>query len=192
VKKFHTDILALVCVFGGGAVAGAATLALMRGDSGPRPACAVESVLATPRVVVSSTGDAGAFIVRPDVRVHMDHDCVVEVQEDVRVHVEEVRREMERARAQVEEARRHTERVRVRVQREHLKEAQAQAEAQFQFQFQHLDPLKLEIDGLVLALESELEPEVEARIQAKLQDLQERLERDLKEKLEKGRGGTTR
>ena len=179
-KKFHTDILALVCVFGGGAVAGAATLALMRGDSGPRPACAVESVLASPRVVVSSGGEARAYVVRPNVRVHMNHDCVVDVQEEVRVHVEEVREEMERARAQVEEARRQTERVRIRVERGHLEEARAQ----FQAQFQHLDPLKLEIDGLVLALESELEPEAEARIQAKLQDL--------KEKLEKGRGGTRR
>ena len=191
-KRFGTDIVALACVFGGGAVAVAATLAMVPGDAGPRPVCEVGSVMASPRVVVSSGREARAFVVTPNVRVHMDRDCMGEAQKEIRIHMERVRREVERARERAEEARRETQRVRIHVHRQQIEEAQAQMEAQLQLQLADLDPLRMEIDGLTLALESDLEPEIQARLQAKLEDLQERLEKDLQEKLEKRVGGVRR
>ncbi|MFC1662167.1 hypothetical protein ACFL3S_12080 [Gemmatimonadota bacterium] len=188
VDGFGTDVIAVACILGGAATAGALTLAMAGGGHQEHSACAVGAMEVSPRVLVSSDTGARVVVSVPNIRVHTDHDCAVVVHEDVQLRMEEARREVERARERVEEARERVERVRIRVRRQHMEEAAAQFEAQVL----QLEPLHLAMEEVRLALEAEVNPEVQIHLEAKLQDLQEKIQKDLREKLEKSGGGTMR
>ncbi len=82
---FGTDVVALTCILCGAAVGGIATFTLMDVQDEVDLRCAVATVEASPRVVVSLGDEKGAIIVRPRVRVHTSHDCA-----SVRIHEAEV------------------------------------------------------------------------------------------------------
>jgi hypothetical protein len=187
-------MIAVACIFGGAATAGAVTLAVMDDGHEAHTTCAIEARALAPNVVVSSEDGARVIVGVPNVRVHADHDCGIVIHEDVHLRMEQARREVERARERVQEARERSERVRIRIRRHQMEEAEAleQVAAQLESQALETQPLQLALERMNLALATELEPEVEVRLEAKLKDLQEKIERDLQEKLEKSGGGTNR
>jgi len=110
---FGTDVVALACIVGSAATSGAATLAFMdRGQADPEP-CTVEAFAMAPNVVVSEGRGGHAIVMTaPRVHVHSAHDCRAMVGEEVRLNLEVMRREMERARVRIEVARTEAESAR--------------------------------------------------------------------------------
>jgi ATP-dependent protease ClpP protease subunit len=110
---FGTDMVALACILGGAATGGAMTMALQAGGEDVRMDCAVETMSVGSQIVV--TGDHGARAIvksTPQMELHQAHDCQLAVAGEVRIHMEEVRREMEEARGRVEVVRIHMDEAR--------------------------------------------------------------------------------
>jgi len=118
-----TDVLAVVCIMGGAAVSGGATLAALR--DGPQPADCASMLVTVPRVSVG-VGSAPEVVVRPrNIQVHSVHGCrSVVIDHDVRVRIDQARVRAEEARVRMERAQERIEAARVRVV-----EAQARSQA---------------------------------------------------------------
>jgi hypothetical protein len=118
-----TDVLAVVCILGGAAVSGGATLATLR--DGPQPADCTSTVVTVPRVSVG-VGRAPEVVVRPRIlEVHGAHGCrSVVIDRDVRVRIDEARARAEEVRVRMEHAQERIEAAQARVA-----EAQARAQA---------------------------------------------------------------
>jgi len=110
---FGTDIVALACILGSAATSGAVTLAFLDGDHPAPPNCAVEAFSVSPNVVVAEGSGAHAIVMAtPRVHMRSAHDCRFAVGEEIRVDLENVRREMERARVRIDLARAGAEEAR--------------------------------------------------------------------------------
>jgi exonuclease VII large subunit len=153
-----TDVVAMACILGGATVSGAATAAMLHSDDVGRMDCAVETVEASPQVMLSLGDEERTVMVRPHVRVHKDHRCRhMEVDREVQLRMEEVRRDVERARDRMERAPWRSERL----DRERLEKAGRQLEIQAQA-----------LEGL----DEELEKELELRLEEAMKRLEERLQ----------------
>jgi hypothetical protein len=191
VSWLGTDVVAVACILGGAATSGAVTMALANGGHDHARPCIAETVAVAPQVVVSSNGEARAFVVAPRVHQRAQTRCAKRVRENVRVRIERAHRAQERARERMERARREVERVRIHVRPEHLEEAiELETSIHLEGELLRLESLELAMEELEHVLESELEPAVEANVQAELVDLQEKIQEEVRKKLEKkAKGG---
>jgi hypothetical protein len=112
-----TDVMALACILGSAAAAGAATLVIVDRDRpvGAAHPCYVASVEARPTVVLSLDGErvAGStrVIVAPKMRMRPYSGCESMATAGVELRMEEAARRMERARVEVERARERMDRL---------------------------------------------------------------------------------
>lgn len=161
-KRLGTDVLAVACILGGGVVGGAATLAFLAAQGDTPAGCAIETVTATPNIVVARGGGSRAIVLAtPHIRVHSRGGCAGWVPSGVSVHVEGGHRQLPEFQLQMEESRAGMQ--------EAMKTMMQLREAQH-------------IEAEVLALEA----------QARLEEAEITLEEVLLkkvEKMEKGSGG---
>ena len=141
----RSDVMAIVCILGGAAAGGAATLAVL--DSGHRGhvRCGVEMRGITPTIAISHGGGAHAIVVTPDVQLHSVRDCVSNVHEVVEIHMDNHLRHLDAQMEQMDqvldiqlegleaqiEAEVEAELAKVEAE---LAELEAQLEAEFHFQ----------------------------------------------------------
>jgi hypothetical protein len=122
-KRSGTDMLAVACILGGAVVGGMATVAYLAVQGDTPAGCTIETVTATPNIVVSRRGESRAVVLTtPQVRVHSRGGCAHWVPAEVSVQVRDGHREVEEFRVQMEESRaRMQETMKTMV---HLREAQ--------------------------------------------------------------------
>ena len=146
-----------LCIACGAVVGSGMTLAAWDdADERADAPCAVEAVSVSPRVVIRMSGQ-DPVLVAPSVSVRSDSECAV-IGETVRVRLDEVQGEMERARERIERARERVERARERVERTRVR----------------LEGLE-EVD-FGAELEAQLEAEIETRLEAEMARLEEQLQ----------------
>ena len=181
-----TDVMAVACILGGAAASGAVTMALTHGGHDHAPPCVAEVSSVAPRVVVSTAGDTRTYVVAPEVQWKAKSRCRRPARENVRVRIERAHRDQARARERMERARRQMERVRIHVRPEHLQEAiDLETSIHLDGELLKLESLELAMEELEHVLESELEPAVELKVQSELVDLQEKIQLEVRKKLEK-------
>lgn len=184
-RQLGTDVVAVVCIVGGGVVAGGVTLALAARPELPSLTCAT-TVGTAPEVVVSLGGE-GLVVVTPDVRLRAVKECVEHtVAEDSQS--ERTKRELERARREAERVQERVDRVRERVDRarriDRVEHIHLEGLHDFDFRFEGLgEALEARLEALeglefeVEGLDGELRIEIGRRLDEEMRKIRERLER---------------
>ncbi|HKJ01414.1 MAG TPA: hypothetical protein VJ997_03135 [Longimicrobiales bacterium] len=114
-NRIGTDVVALAAILGSGAVAGVVTLAALDRGHEPAPAeCQAVSVVAAPRVVVSSSHNGHSIVIAPSARVRAAGRCPDGV--DAVVVDEVVRADLDRALAGLEQKRAKLEKSRAKLE----------------------------------------------------------------------------
>ena len=160
-----TDVIALAAILGSAAAAGATTMALSSDRSAHSSFDCVTTVVETaPRVVVSLGGDAGTFVVAPDVDVRTEETCSNMTR---RGRVERLHQ------VEGEVARREIDIDGLKIELEGL-------EGVMMMELGGLgELLEMELEGL----DEMLEMEIDGRLEDEMRKLEEKLER-----LERGNG----
>ena len=159
---FGTDMMALACIVGSGAVGGAATLAAMGNHQQMDYHCVVEDAGANPEVMVVTGVRAPSVVVTRNVRVHASQDCQAAARHQI-----EIAGIQHRGHIVHLEALEHLEHL------EHLEKMDFDFD--FDFDFEELD---VQLEGLDVQLEG-LDAQLEAMGVGMEQEIQTRIEQEL-------------